>query len=254
MSRVNKVSAADSKARPYLETTDHPLLETKDLKSETCLKCHPTKIQGKFVHTAVRMGCENCHQVVTSDSQTAILLQATGGNLCAKCHEINKNSVLHGPYQAGECLVCHSPHTTDFPAQTRAAGNTLCLSCHMLNQPEVHVNGDGKTVTLLDGRVYDLASWQGAPKVSARHGQTGLSPKPGSEISGKKTENNDPEANCLSCHAPHGSQNPNLIRSLGGEHGVSENNAMRDKRKFTAMCGIATIAFEPQGPVFGGRS
>ena len=168
-SRISKLSAADSSDQSYLETSDHPYLETKDRKTETCLKCHPTKNQGKFVHTAVGMGCESCHQAASADDKTTITLRATGGDLCSKCHEINKDPVLHGPYKAGQCLICHNPHTGAYPAQTRAAVSTLCLGCHMLNQPDVRVNAETKTVSLLDGRTYDLATWESAPKIGAAH-------------------------------------------------------------------------------------
>src|SRR5208337_1460828 len=94
---------------PAEEPIAHPLIEQKDIKSETCLKCHPEKKQGKFVHSAVAMGCENCH-------------------------EASKDPVQHGPYKNGQCLICHDPHCSEFKAQTRAVVNSLCLACHALRQ------------------------------------------------------------------------------------------------------------------------
>jgi predicted CXXCH cytochrome family protein len=254
MSRISKVSAADSKDRPYLETTDHPLLETKDLNSETCVKCHAGKNQGKFVHTAVGMGCESCHQVVTGDNQTSIMLAATGGNLCAKCHAISKNAVQHGPYRAGECLICHDPHSGSYPAHTRAAANQLCLSCHGADQPEVRINAETKIVTLLDGRVYDLAAWQSAAKISARHGEDSLRSKPGSADSDKTTEGNRAVANCLSCHDPHSSLKPSLLRSSTDRHVAVEGLSFGQYAKFVPMFGVATMAPAHEPSFYGGRS
>jgi predicted CXXCH cytochrome family protein len=202
-SGISRLSAADS--------TDHPYVETKDLKPETCLKCHPTKNEGKFVHTAMGMGCENCHHAASSDNKTTITLIATGGALCAKCHEIKKNPILHGPYQAEQCLICHNPHAGAYKAQTRAAVNTLCLSCHMLNQPDARVNPETKVVHLLDGRVYDLASWESAPKISEGHSENNM-PRRASDPVAKELGKVDAEFSCLSCHDPHASEAEHLLR------------------------------------------
>ncbi|MGZ7042595.1 MAG: hypothetical protein ACXVH7_12455, partial [Thermoanaerobaculia bacterium] len=56
------------------EQLEHPYIEPKDVKAETCLTCHPEKMQRQFVHTAVRMGCPECHHIVTGKNQTTITL------------------------------------------------------------------------------------------------------------------------------------------------------------------------------------
>ncbi len=119
------------------EPIAHPFIEQTDIKSETCLTCHPEKKQGKFVHSAIGMGCESCHRATSEKSKMTITLLVTGGDLCAMCHEAGKDPIQHGPFKAGQCLVCHDPHTGDFKAQTRAPVNTLCLSCHEQNPPNV---------------------------------------------------------------------------------------------------------------------
>ena len=212
-SRVNKISAADSKGPKYVETMDHPLLEPKDLKSETCLRCHSAKNEGKFVHTAVGMGCEACHQADSENSRTVMALSATGGVLCAKCHAINTKSVLHGPYQAGQCVICHDPHAAAFPAQTRASGNALCLSCHMLDQPEARVDAQTSTVSLFDGQVYDLAAWQSAPKIGARHPGNKMERTSSDPAAVKTPDKPASELRCLACHDPHASKGGHLLRS-----------------------------------------
>ena len=103
------------------EPIEHPFIEPRDIKRETCLTCHPEKKQGKFVHTATRTGCENCHAVTSERNRTAITLIATGGQLCVRCHEVKTEPVLHGPYKDGQCLFCHDPHSSEFRAQTRLA-------------------------------------------------------------------------------------------------------------------------------------
>ncbi len=244
-SRVSKLSAADS--------AEHPYVESLDLKTETCLKCHPAKNQGKFVHTAVGMGCENCHQAASRDNQTTVTLRATGGNLCAKCHEIKQDLVQHGPYKAGQCLICHDPHAGDYQAQTRAAVSTLCLGCHMLNQPEAKVNPGAKIVTLLDGRVYDLALWKTAPKIGEGHTKNNAPRKASDQVTVNATGKVGAEINCLSCHDPHASKAEHLLHKAAEARGGADNLSPRYRRNSTVLNGIYQDAPVLQGSFCGGR-
>ena len=170
VSRDSRLSATDS--------TEHPYVDAEDLKPATCLKCHPTKNQGNFVHTAMAMGCDKCHRSASVNNTTTIKLSATGGDLCGKCHEVNKDPMLHGPYGHGQCLICHDPHPRRWNiAQTRASVNMLCLVATCGISPAPVVNTATKVVSLLDERAYNLASWeQAAPKISPAllPGQAGL--------------------------------------------------------------------------------
>src|SRR5262245_35757273 len=65
--KANRIAASGSELSSG-ETLDHPLLEPKDLKTETCTTCHTAKNQGRFVHTAVTTGCQSCHFAVISAS------------------------------------------------------------------------------------------------------------------------------------------------------------------------------------------
>ncbi|MCJ7502774.1 MAG: cytochrome c3 family protein [Acidobacteriia bacterium] len=186
-------------------TTEHPFIEPSAIKSETCLTCHPDKKEGKFVHSAVAMGCENCHQASSENGKTAITLVATGGELCATCHEAKKEPVLHVPYREGQCLICHEPHTSNFPRQVRAETNLLCLSCHGVNQPEVKVNQEIKTVSLLGGRTLTLDDYRQAVKIGLDRSGTKGHPIVGHPVSGRDPRNKDAALNCLSCHASHSS-------------------------------------------------
>jgi len=244
-SRVSKLSATDS--------SDHPYLEAKDRKTETCLKCHPTKNQGKFVHTAVEMGCESCHQAASADDKTTITLRATGGALCSKCHEINKDPVLHGPYKAGQCLICHNPHAGAYPAQTRAAISTLCLGCHMLNQPDARVNAETKIVSLLDGRTYDLASWESAPKISAGHFQNKMPRSTTAPVAVRESGKLNAESTCLACHDPHASQSKHLLRKAADARSGAENLSLEYSHNFMGINGVSQDTPLHQDPGLGGR-
>jgi predicted CXXCH cytochrome family protein len=197
------------------EPIAHPFIEQKDIKSETCLTCHPEKKQGKFVHTAVGMGCENCHQATSEKNKTTITLVATGGDLCAMCHEAAKDPVLHGPYKNGQCLTCHDPHSAEFKAQIRAAVNSLCLACHALQQVQ------GETVTLFSSQKISKADFEAIPKIeldpTLRFGHPWAT-HPVAQVA-------DPlhageKMSCLSCHAHHSSAQENLIVAVKGPGNV----------------------------------
>jgi predicted CXXCH cytochrome family protein len=233
---------------------DHPYVQTKDLKAETCLKCHPTKNQGKFVHTAVGMGCENCHQMTSADNETTVTLISTGGDLCTKCHEIRKNPVLHGPYQAGQCLICHNPHNGAYKAQTRATVDTLCLSCHMLNEPYARVDTEARIVRLLDGQIYDLASWESAPKISEGHSANFKPPRMNDSAIGKGPGKLDGEFSCLSCHDPHASKAEHLMRGAAESRGASENLSPGYRNDFMPVYGEPQKVPVFQYPYLGGQA
>jgi predicted CXXCH cytochrome family protein len=180
---LNRESAAQS-------ATEHPYLGLEEPKRETCLSCHPDKVEGKFVHAAGRANCESCHLPVTAGGRTTMGIKGIGAALCTGCHEETLRLATHPPVSAGECLVCHNPHASAFAGQTRAAIRTLCMSCHGVGSPDVKVDREQQRVSLLGGRTIDLASYESARKVSARHGDEGKSAVAGTT--------------CVACHAPHG--------------------------------------------------
>jgi len=210
-------------------TAEHPFIEKKDIQSETCLTCHPGKREAKFVHTAVSVGCENCHKVASENYKTTITLWATGGELCATCHEVNKDRLLHRPYKAGQCSVCHDPHTGAHKAQTRAAVNTLCLSCHGLDQPNVKVDPLAKTVVLLGEQTESLDEYAQAPKIGGGHPKSNLPRVAGEPVTAKGSVKIDAEPNCLTCHDPHSSNAEHLLRD-GAQ--VWEGNRLLSGRFF----------------------
>ena len=205
--------------------TEHPYIVPEEIRTATCLGCHPDKKEGKFVHTAVTTGCETCHRATSENEseRTTILLMAQGGELCALCHEAKKDPVVHGPYKAGQCLVCHNPHSSDFPRQTRAATNTLCMSCHGTSRPDVKVNADAKTVSLLGGRTLDLAFFEKAPKISAGHCEKNKPRVVRRPAPVKEPPKTDAEPSCNSCHDPHAIKAEHLLREPTESRDAAEN-------------------------------
>jgi predicted CXXCH cytochrome family protein len=157
------------------------------------------------------MGCVSCHQIISEKNETTITLFATGGDLCAKCHEPQRDPVLHGPYKNGQCLICHDPHSSEFKAQTRSAANSLCLACHLSK------SGTGSTVSIFDMKRISKADLEAIPKIDLDPTLRFGHPRPAHPVD----EVGDPlnggeKLSCLSCHTPHGSTLPNLLVSPKG--------------------------------------
>jgi len=188
------------------EPIDHPFIEPKDIKTDTCLTCHPQKQEGRFVHTAVKMGCESCHHIISENNKTTITLPAAGGESCAKCHAPEKEPVLHGPYKEGQCLICHDPHSSEFKAQTRSAANSLCLECHALRPT------NAGTVSISNLERISKSEFEAIPKIKLDPTLRFGHPRPSHPVA----EVADPlrmgeKMSCLSCHAPHASTQENLL-------------------------------------------
>ena len=190
------------------EKSEHPYIEPGDLKTETCVKCHEDKNKGKFVHSAVAMGCESCHQAASENEKTTITLLATGGDLCMMCHEAAKAKVVHGPYANGQCLTCHDPHQSDFKAQTRAETNTLCLGCHQQRRVTT------KEVKLFTTQELPEKEFAAIPKIGLDPTQRFGHPWATHPVAGIDDPlNTGQKMTCLSCHVPHASDQTKLIRA-----------------------------------------
>jgi predicted CXXCH cytochrome family protein len=191
--------------------TEHPYIDPGKIKSETCLTCHPDKNEGRFVHATGAAGCESCHRSISEKRKTTISLAAEGGGLCTGCHQVKQSVVAHFPYKTGQCLVCHNPHSSAFPGQTRAAARTLCMSCHGEGSPDVKVDVSTKTVSLLGGRGIEFATYQRAQKVPSGHGEKSRSQSPSNSSAA--------EVNCLTCHNAHtsGAKGPLSLAGSGRE-------------------------------------
>lgn len=118
----------------------HPVPLDKNTDSAKCIECHADKAQGKFVHSAIAMGCTSCHEIRVSKDVTRVkLITTTPYALCLTCHADKNAADLKGavhPPAVRDCLTCHSPHTSDNKYQllkpaSGAKDQNLCLSCHI---------------------------------------------------------------------------------------------------------------------------
>ena len=84
--------------------------------------------------------CDGCHE---SGRANALVLPAD--QLCGKCHALELRArYVHGPLNAGGCVLCHDPHRSGYPYLLVADSSRFCLTCHergALRAVEGH--GDG---------------------------------------------------------------------------------------------------------------
>jgi len=214
------------------QSGEHLFIEPKDLKSETCLNCHAEKKDGRSVHSVLGSGCESCHQWKSENGKTEITLMATGGELCAMCHEAKKASVLHGPYKDGQCILCHDPHASNFKAHTRADGNALCLECHLPRRIM------GETVTLFTNQTMAAKDFEAIPKIELdpmhRLGHP-FALHPVAQI--QDPLHPEEKMSCLSCHDYHGSNLQSMILEI---------KPAKDAKGAKDICDACHIAFEEQ--------
>lgn len=190
---------------------EHPVPLKADTADSKCTECHTDVGKGKYVHTALITGCTSCHQVRNKGGVTRVNLIAPVTQLCLNCHPLSKERVLHFPYQKGECIVCHSPHASDFPNHTWAATQDVCLGCHAAAR--LKVDAKQKTATVPWGIRVTFAQVQGLQYLGLNETLTANHPVAGHPVSGPNTAlgPNAPPITCLSCHHAHSSNFAHLL-------------------------------------------
>src|SRR5271165_4570436 len=197
-------------------------------KNTDCAQCHEDKSKGKFVHSAIAMGCTSCHEVrVNKDITRTKLTTTTPQALWLTGHADHNAADLKGtvhPPAVRDCIKCHDPHESDNKYQllkptSGDKGQNLCLTCHTQG---LNVNEKGSRHAALD---------MGCDTCHVTH-KTGANPtmenrfhlaKPApalcvechdpKDASLQKAHQNQPfgTANCVQCHDPHQSDSPKLM-------------------------------------------
>lgn len=209
----------------------HPVPLDKNTDSAICIECHDDKAKGKFVHSAIAMGCTTCHEIRTTNGVTRIKLTTnTPQALCITCHADMNAATIKGavhPPAVRDCLKCHSPHVSDNKYQllkptSGDKGQNLCLECHAqgLNVPDkgsrhaaldmgcetchsIHKTGErGK-------QEFDYHLTKSTPALC-------LDCHDASAQDLQKAHKGQPfaTANCAQCHSPHQSQQAHLIQQF----------------------------------------
>ena len=162
-----------------------------------CLVCHAPMTQKKVVHPAVEMGCVVCHSELDTSAiphkakgKIAKGLSAEAPDLCMNCHEkkLFEGKLVHVPVEGGMCLTCHNPHASDAPAMLNAEPPAkLCLGCHTEAKKTAHVRA--------------LPGGHPVGDEGRQRADPGRKGKP---------------FYCASCHQPHRSDFPKLLRYRAG--------------------------------------
>ncbi len=153
--------------------------------TSTCYSCHKGLTSYPFVHgpTAV-WSCLSCHDPQTNPKYS---VKKPDTKVCFSCHIEQKEGwytkkYFHGPFNTGKCAICHSPHASENPFNLVKTTWDLCLSCHI-------DKGSGKHIV----KGFFVTYYH------PTHG------KPDPLRKGK-------ELTCASCHEPHTSDSPRLLR------------------------------------------
>lgn len=209
----------------------HPVPLDKNTDPAKCIECHEDKAKGKFVHSAIAMGCTTCHEIrVNKDVTRVKLTTSTPQALCITCHADKNAADLKGtvhPPAVRDCVKCHDPHQSDNKNQllkptSGDKGANLCLDCHTqgTNVPEkgsrhpaLDMGCDTCHVTHKVGekgkQEFDYHLTKAAPALCVDCHD----PKDEALI---KTHQGQPfgTATCTQCHNPHQSAQPKLMQKF----------------------------------------
>jgi len=152
----------------------------------TCMLCHNvttdqvSRKTGTHSNTAM-VNCLTCHSIHHSDVKSSHLVAAPQLQLCGNCHAAQTAMFRNKPYKhrldrgGMECSSCHEPHGRPGRQMVRstAAGEMACLGCHTDKRgPYVFPHGANAIGQQMYSSVVD----------------------------------------CFSCHEPHGSSNPKMLK------------------------------------------
>ncbi|MGB9514672.1 MAG: cytochrome c3 family protein [Candidatus Acidiferrum sp.] len=189
----------------------HPVALPANVDASKCLACHQDKAAGKYVHTAVTMGCTVCHTVANVKGATYITLSSASNQLCFTCHKLSTDPVQHAPYKEGNCGFCHSPHASNFPGHLRASPQEVCMACHVHGL--MKVDHKAHTLTLPWGATIPFKEMDSWFYLNLDKTHKLNHPVEGHPVSGPNGAlgKDAPPITCLSCHEPHHSTVANLI-------------------------------------------
>ncbi len=189
-----------------------------------CLMCHSEleeAMDQRHVHSILEGGkCSSCHNPHASSH--AALLNDGIGELCLSCHEDVAHeaslAVGHEPVADGNCLACHDPHASEHADLMVQPTADLCGACHSsVNQWMARSNIHAPVAAR------ECLSCHTAH--GSEHGGLLSEPIPGQCFGCHENtaafrqvhQGYDvTEANCLTCHDPHSSPQPNLV--MANEH------------------------------------
>jgi predicted CXXCH cytochrome family protein len=195
------------------------VLTKADAKS-LCVSCHDEQAKeiesAKEQHPGAQGDCSACHN--PHAGKVAGFLQPDPVSACTSCHtdqaEQHKKKVVHEPAFEQGCAVCHEAHGGNNQHLLRANGvNALCLECHGPDSEPQKLESEHQ-VAIFDGKVKLPDDY--FAKVVRLPLRFGLGhPVEGHPVSDVPDPANISKVktalNCLTCHQPHASAQPDLL-------------------------------------------
>ena len=205
--------------------------------AEKCASCHEKVAQGFASNPHSKLAgehggsgatCEACHgagreHVEAEGDKTKIFNpgEATAKEVdakCLSCHQGQHASFERSAHGEGNvsCIGCHSIHASAGPAHLlKAAQPMLCFECHadvkpQFSMPFHHPVSEG-LVQCTD--CHDPHGTFEKNNLKAAADQNQVCMKCHSETAGPFVYEHPPikTEGCVSCHSPHGSQNPRML-------------------------------------------
>jgi predicted CXXCH cytochrome family protein len=186
-----------------------------------CVTCHDEKAKlietAKVQHPGAAGDCTDCHSPHASKQPG--LPKTDAVNICLGCHsdidDLRKKSVHHQPAFSQGCATCHAPHGGDNDHLLRAKGNSLCLECHGPDAKPKKLEAEHQ-VAIFNDQIKlpdDYFTKNKVVVLPLKYGK-------GHPVDGHPVSDvTDPtditkvhaKINCLTCHQPHASANPDLL-------------------------------------------
>jgi predicted CXXCH cytochrome family protein len=208
-------------------------------KDTACLKCHSDLGTNAVVHAPLQIGCSSCHDGLDARTVPHKVtgphskgLSAKGAALCYACHEKAdfEKKVRHTALVAG-CTGCHDPHSSKHEKLLTESPDALCFNCHERRDYQANVvhapvaegmcTGCHAAHASDHGALLSIAPIEACQACHAKvkqtpHATAGFT-RTGHPVGGEKPGLQDPARpgqafGCTSCHEPHKSDQPRLLR------------------------------------------
>lgn len=202
------------------------------------MKRIPTDMKFRILLTVLVVICSLAVAIARSDAKDNFKLKpGAQGKVCLGCHstfaEKIKNTYVHTPLRQGECIGCHSPHTSSHDKLLAADSSKICYTCHAGVIPEKaksshKVVAEGGCVKCHDPHA---AANKFNLKLSGNKLCLDCHKELGDAIGKVKYRHNPVTSGCLTCHDPHGSAaGPALLKK--DVPGLCKNCHQTDKPFF----------------------